>query len=121
MTLCGRSIAVGAMGLALLSVGTAAWAKKSKPKRDAAQVCVADKLKAAGKFELCVLVADAKVFGTSGAPDTGKCETDLSTKWSKIESKANGACPVTGDQAGVQGQLSSDVTALVNAISPPTP
>ena len=103
----------------MLSVGPAAWAKKGGPKRDAAQVCVADKLKAAGKYELCVLAADAKVVGTSGSPDMGKCDSDLSTKWGKIESKANGACPVTGDQVNVQSQISSDAAALAAAISPP--
>ena len=118
MTLHGRSIAVG---LALLSIGTTAWAKKSGPKRNSAEICVADKIKAAGKYELCVLVADAKVVGTSGSPATGKCDSDLSTKWAKIESKANGACPVAGDQASVQSQLSADAAALAAAISPPTP
>jgi hypothetical protein len=116
MTLRALTVATG---VALLIFGTTAWAKKGTPKVTAADKCVSGKLKAAGKYEACLLAAQAKVVATKGAPNFSKCDQTLTNSFSKIESKANGACPVTGDEASIQAEVTADATALANAISPP--
>ena len=118
MTLRGRSVAV-AGALLLLGIGTTAWASKGKTTRTPAEKCTVQKLRAAARFEVCLLAAQANVVGTSAAPDTSTCDSDIATKWQKIESKAAGACPVgTGDLASVLDQVSSSASSLSAAIVP---
>src|ERR1700690_2078889 len=117
MTLRGLTV-VAAVAL-LLPFGTTAWAKKGGPKLTSGEKCIAGKLKAAGQYEVCRLVAEAKVLGTTGTPDFSQCDAAITGKWAKIESKANGACPVTGDEGSIQAEVTADATALAGAISPP--
>ena len=67
MTLRGRSVAV-AGALLLLGTGTTAWASKGKTTRTPAEKCTVQKLRAAARFEVCLLAAQANVVGTSAAP-----------------------------------------------------
>jgi hypothetical protein len=117
MTLRGLTV-VAAVAL-LLPFGTTAWAKKGGPKPTPAQKCTAGKLRTAGRYELCRLAAEAAVVATAGTPDFSKCDATITAKWSKIESKAKGACPVTADVGSVQTEVTADATALAGAISPP--
>jgi hypothetical protein len=114
-----RVLTVVAAVALLLPFGTTAWAKKGGPKPTPAQKCTAGKLRAAGEYELCRLAAEAAVVATTGTPDFTKCDGTIMAKWSKIESKANGACPVIGDEGSIQAEVTADATALAGAISPP--
>jgi hypothetical protein len=60
---------------------------------DPAPKCQAGKNKEAGKYSYCQQKAEAKAI-TAGLPaDYTKCEAKFLDKWTKLESKAGGACP----------------------------
>jgi len=73
-----------------------------------AQKCAAAKLKAAGKYAACRLGADAKAESSGLAADYSKCDAARQASWTKTEAKYGSACPTSGDDATVQG----DVTEL---------
>ena len=60
--------------------------------KDAAK-CESGKLKEAGKYANCLLKAVSKAVKKGGTADVGKCLAKFSGKWTKLESKAAGACP----------------------------
>jgi hypothetical protein len=82
----------------------------------AGEKCEADKLKTAGKYTFCRMKADAKAIKTSSAPDYTKCDEKYGDKWGRVESKAGGTCPVTGDEAAVQTQANDCTDGLAATI-----
>jgi hypothetical protein len=82
----------------------------------AGEKCEADKLKTAGKYTFCRMKADAKAIKTSTTPDYSKCDEKYGGKWSLVESKAGGTCPVTGDDMAVQMQATDCTDGLAATI-----
>jgi len=78
--------------------------------------CEADKLKAAGQYAFCRMKAESKAIKNSEAPDYSKCDTKYAEKWAKVESKAGGSCPVTGDADVVQARTTVSSDGLAAAI-----
>lgn len=81
-----------------------------------AEKCQAGKLKEASKYAACRLKAEAKAVRTGTAPDYATCDERFASKWAKVEDKARGACPSSGDQAAMQAfltQQAADVTAAI--------
>ena len=72
---------------------------------DPADKCEALKVKEAGKYHFCRLSAEAKAIKKGLPPDFAKCDGKLDLKWGRIESKAAGACPVTGDLSVIRLQV----------------
>jgi hypothetical protein len=52
-----------------------------------------------------------------GAPDFTKCDPAFSAKWSAAETKGNGQCPTTGDQASIQTRITTDSGDLAVLLS----
>ena len=71
-----------------------------------ADKCEAAKLKIAGKYDLCRLLAEAKAAKTGGMPDFSNCDSAYSAQWGQAEMKAGGMCPSNGDGAMLQAFLS---------------
>jgi hypothetical protein len=82
-----------------------------------ADKCEAAKLKIAGKYDLCRLLAEAKAAKTGGMPDFSTCDSAYSTRWTQAEMKAGGMCPSNGDAAAIQAFLSQGTTALGVALA----
>jgi hypothetical protein len=91
---------------------------------DPADKCQADKLKEAGKYGFCRLKAESKAVKKGEAPDYGKCDLKYGEKWPSIESKAGGACPTSGDEAAISGEVTDQtdlLTLLLSGGTPPIP
>ncbi len=85
---------------------TLAGAAQATP--TASQKCESAKLKVTGKYAACRLRADGKSVTKAVAADYTKCDAKQLKAWAKLETKFGAACPTTGDQAGIQ----TDVTEL---------
>jgi hypothetical protein len=83
----------------------------------AAQKCEAAKLKAAGKYDLCRLLVEAKAAKSGGMPDFSTCDAKYSATWAQAETKAGGMCSSSGDAATVQTFLSQGTSALGVALA----
>lgn len=79
------------------------------------QKCIADKLKASGKYALCRLKTEARSVRTDTPPDFADCDDQLTTTWSLVETRADGACPRIGEVEEVRTELSecSDTTTSI--------
>lgn len=87
----------------------------------AAQKCQAAKLKEVGKYDACRLKAEATAVIKATTPDTSKCDSKFTTNWGKIEAKAAGACPTTGDVTPIGGDVATHVADIVVALSGASP
>lgn len=103
---------------ALAVVATATVASAATP----AQTCESGKNGAAGKYASCLLKAQSK-FVKGGEVDTAgydaavlKCDDKYGTKWQSLETKAEGMCPSTGDEAGMQDFLDACIFAAEDAL-----
>jgi len=97
---------------ALVMVGLASAAVATDP----LEKCQASKLKTAGKYGFCRLKADAKAVKAGDPPDYSKCDEKYGGKWTAAETKAAGQCPVTGDAAAIQTQVTQCTVQLAAAI-----
>ena len=84
----------GRLAALVTDVGTAL--QTGSATGDAAR-CAAAKLKAAGKKCACVHKAQATAVLKGTTPDFTSCDAKLDAAYAKIELKAAGACPTTGD------------------------
>jgi hypothetical protein len=73
--------------------------------------CEAAKLKAAGKYDFCRLLAEQKAVLQGGLPDYSACNTSLSRKWSAAETHFGMACPTSGDLTLVQNKATAEANA----------
>ncbi|MBC8291836.1 MAG: YHYH protein [Proteobacteria bacterium] len=83
-----------------------------------AEKCEAYKLKAAGKYALCVLKAESKAVSRGTAVDSSRCESKLDSAYAKAESKYGVACPTTGEAASVREQLDICAVAVPGGTDP---
>ena len=88
-------------GLVLLSVGTATAITDTER-------CTAAKLKAAGRYDSCRLLAEAKAIKTGHPVDYSKCDLTFIHKWAKAETTGGLACPTIGDATEVQNKVTAD-------------
>ena len=87
---------------------------------DPTAVCTASKLQRAGELHLCLLNDAARVL--RGRPSQlAKCETKFLLGWQKAETKADGACRTTGDEAAMKEQVTAQALAVFVALNPPPP
>ncbi len=84
---------------------------------DPSDKCLSSKLKVAGKYAFCRLKAESKGVKKSTPPDYTKCDAKFAAKWSSIEAKAAGACPVTGDEAAVASIVAADTGLVAGTVS----
>lgn len=89
-----RERTIGALALLILATATAGPAVAQT---DRAKRCEAGKLLAAGQYDLCRAQAGAKAVRKDTTPDYAACDARLVKKWQKLETKAQGDCPTTGD------------------------
>jgi hypothetical protein len=106
-----RGAGVALMGVLLCSISTA------EAGVTAAQKCETAKLKAAGKYDLCRLLTQAKAAKSGAMPDFSACDAKYSAKWSQAETNAGGMCLSSGDAATVQAFLSQGTTAVGVALA----
>lgn len=78
--------------------------------------CEADKLKTAGKYAFCRMNAESKAIKKGAPPDYSKCDEKFGAKWTLVESKAGGSCPVSDDQGDIQAQATGATDDLAAAI-----
>ncbi len=82
----------------------------------ATEKCQVAKLNEARKYAACRLKAEARAVKSGGAPDYAKCDEKFGQKWTAAETKADGACPATGDVTAMQAfitRCTDDVTDAV--------
>jgi hypothetical protein len=84
---------------------------------DPAVKCESGKLKEAGKYASCRMKADSKAVKKGEMPDYTKCESKFSDKWSKTESKADGACPSNGDEEAVEAAITTCMGDVATGIA----
>ncbi|MGH7786901.1 MAG: DUF1566 domain-containing protein [Candidatus Binatia bacterium] len=70
-----------------------------------AQRCESGKLTVAAKYSACRLKAEAKAVKKGTAADFSKCDSKFAAKWAVYE---DGDCPLIGDLAAQQRDLSAD-------------
>lgn len=97
----------------LLALASAALAT---PPTDA-QKCRAAKLKAAGKYYLCRMLAEKKAVLQSDTPDYSACDTKLAAKWAAAETSFGMACPTLGDQGTREGEVAVDTGEMALRLS----
>jgi hypothetical protein len=72
---------------------------------DPAIKCQAVKLKLAGKYASCRLIADANAVKNGTAPDYSNCDAKIQAGWQKVEESIGGECPTIGDLEDVQDSM----------------
>lgn len=112
-----RKIGVSVVLAALVAVATVAHALSPGDR------CEADKLKTAGKYAYCRLRAESTAVMTGTAPNYTACDAKYGTKWSQVDARGGGQCPVNGDQAAIRAQVTACTDDLSAAIggNPPGP
>ncbi len=83
---------------------------------DAAGKCEAGKNKAVGKYFACRHAAYGKAIKTEGGADFTKCDEKFADSWSKLETKAEGACPTNSDSSSIQSYLSGHAQIVATAL-----
>jgi hypothetical protein len=95
------------LAIALLALSTSPCFALSPATR-----CLAAKLGAAGRYDLCRLKAEAKATRTGGTAEVAKCESKLALNWTRAEAAAGGMCPSNGDGSAIQTLLSDHADQL---------
>jgi hypothetical protein len=94
-----RSTLVAVASLAVLAPGFAGAVL------DPAIRCQAIKLKLAGKYASCRLIADSTAVKNGTAPDYSTCDAKITAGWQKVEESIGTECPTTGDLEDVQDSI----------------
>ena len=94
--------------LALFLASAVLWSAASVSALDPGPKCEAAKNKIAGKYAFCRQKAEAKAIKTGVPADYSKCDSKFTGKWATAETNGGGACPSTGDQTGIQNQITAD-------------
>ncbi len=102
----------------LIVIGLPASPVLAGPAADKAAVkCEAGKLKEAAKYSGCLLKAQSKAKKKGGTPDYSKCDTKLAGKWAKLEDKADGNCPSTGDLDSIKTEINEQAGIIVGCVA----
>lgn len=75
--------------------------------------CEAAKLKAAAKYTLCRLKADAKAAKRDEVPDYSRCDEKYLAKWPSLDTPD---CAVNGDMGSVQAEAVACTEAIQNVV-----
>jgi hypothetical protein len=90
---------------------------------DPADKCLADKLKAAGKYASCLLSVESKAAKKQELPSpegVAKCDLKYNDKWAKAEAKGGEACPTTPPpKLDTESTVLAFVAVIVGALGPP--
>ncbi len=100
----------------ILVVSAATWASGASG-MDAADKCVAKKMKLAGKYVFCRMKAESKAVKKGTPPDFAKCDSKFAAKWAAIEAKAAGACPTEGDATAVGDIAIADAGLMAGTVA----
>ena len=79
---------------------------------DAAVLCAAAKLKAAGKMCACIHKTQAIATQKGAAPSLSNCEFRFDRVYAKAEAKAGGACPTVGDVDAIGGLVDATLVEI---------
>ena len=102
--------------LALLVMVLTPW--QAAHALEPADKCEVDKLKAAATYFACRLKAELKGIKKGEAPDFSRCNEKYDSKWSKIETKAEGACSTSGDGDAVGGLIRDFSSSTSSVLEP---
>ena len=100
-------------GLCLLAL---LWAVPAAALSDADK-CEAAKNKEAGKYAFCRQKAEATAIKKGLPPNYTKCDSKLTDKWGKAETKGGGMCPTNGDLANMQARITTDADAIAACLN----
>ena len=103
--------------VALVAVGAGAGPSAAAPSE--AQRCLAAKLKAVGKYDLCIFKAQAKAALDGMAADTAKCDSKFTEKWTKPDTKFGADCPDAGAPT-VAEEVDEHVQAVLDLLGEDT-
>jgi hypothetical protein len=92
-------------------------ASTSQARLDPADRCVVDKLGVAAKYVACRLRAQAQAVGDDRLPSFTQCDTKFRASIARVETKAAGACPVTGNAEALQALMTAHTQSLATAIT----
>lgn len=87
---------------------------------DPAIRCEAAKLKAAGKYAACRLLAEAKAARSRNEPDFSDCDAKFAAKWEKVERKTMSQgtpCWTMDDMDSIQTSVSDSTTSIADSLS----
>jgi len=112
---------VAAAAVVVLVGGGSVAVRAASPTK--AQVCEAEKNKAAGKKAQCVAGEHAKA-AKGGTANMATCDKNFSAAFAKAEQKAGaGACPTEGDTAAIEEMVDKCMADIESALAgtPPPP
>ena len=89
----------------------------SHAKLDPPAQCVVDKLGVAAKYLACRLKVQAHGVRTGRLPDFAQCDKRFGESIARIETKAGGACPVTGNALALKALMTAHTQSLVVGIT----
>ena len=95
------------------ALGTILCAASAPARVDPAAGCAAGKIKADGKYSMCLLHEESNAVKKARDADFAKCDAKLTKKWAKLEKKGGAACPTRGDALPLAQQVGSDTAAIV--------
>jgi len=84
---------------------------------DPAVKCRAGKLKEAGKYGFCRFKAQTKAVKKGTTPSFTKCDDKLTDKWTKLETKAAGACPTQGELETARSEATDHSNSVTAALA----
>jgi hypothetical protein len=86
---------------------------------DRADRCEADKLRAAGDYYSCRMRAEWRAVRKGGAPDYSQCVSKFGSKWGQAETRSQGMCPTSGDEADINTEISEHSDLLAELLHDP--
>ncbi len=99
------------------ALGPILWATSAAAVMDPTNMCAADKIKAAGKYSMCLLNEQSKAIKRGLVVDFSGCNERLTKNWTKAEGKGGLACPTVGDQIPLADQVGSDAARIIAGLS----
>lgn len=100
-------------------IGANAWMALASPATAAtlAERCVIDKLKEAGKYDLCRLKSTAKAIQRGAPADYARCDSLFVSRWQRAEDRSSGQCPSIGDQPAARAFLAQHAADVASALA----
>lgn len=113
------------VGIAAIVMGMLLVARGPASAIDPAVRCEAQKVKAAGDYADCRLMAEQRAIMQSKPVDFTRCEETFSRVWQRIEDRDGAACPTLSDAMVVQDFVEECTDTIATALSgagfPPPP
>lgn len=101
-------------------IGTVLFWSSTALAVDPAIRCEAAKLKAAGKYAACRLLAEAKAARIRHEPDFSSCDAKFSAKWENVERKTMNQgtpCWTMDDMDSVKDSVAASTTSVADSLA----